>query len=114
MDISEVKNNVATKVKTAKDKITKKVKPIVTWCKDNPEMAITGVLGTLGGAIKIGSDISKYKNEHEHDKEVYDPRLQMWHPIKRKMSYKEELYYKEAIRSGAYPLDVLDSMRLLK
>lgn len=114
MNLKEMKDKICEKAKTQYLKVKGYSMAIGKWCKDNPQSAMvigTTVLGTTVGAVK---SIRRYQLDHEHDKMVYDPRLQMWHPVRRKLKYDEELFYKYAVRNGDDAREVLKNMNLLK
>lgn len=114
MNLKETKDKICEKAKTQYLKAKGYAMAIGKWCKDNPQSAMvigTTVLGTTVGAVK---SIRRYQLDHEHDKMVYDPRLQMWHPVRRKLKYDEELFYKYAVRNGDDAREVLKNMNLLK
>lgn len=102
------------KALTLADKGLQKCQKAVAWCKEHPEEALTIGTSTLYLGCKARKYIKNNQEEHKHDKEVYDPSRMMWHPVRRKLSYNEELYYKNAIRRGDDAVEVLQQMRLYR
>lgn len=121
----KISNSIKTKMDNAKDKVVITYLTIkkdvceatikaLDWVKNNPESAMTIMATGIGVVWKGTKMISRYNDDHRHDKEVYDPRLQMWHPVRRKLKYDEELYYKTSVQNGRNAVDVLREMRLYK
>ena len=69
-------------------------------------------------AVIIGRKLSKIhddrKEQYHRDREIYDYSLHRWCELKRKMTQKEELEFKERRRKGETVYDILNSMRILK
>lgn len=118
-------NSIKTKMDNAKDKVVFTYLTIkkdvceatlkaLDWVQKNPESAMTIIATGIGVVWKGTKMINRYNDNHRHDKEVYDPRLQMWHPVRRKLKYDEELYYKTSVQNGRNAVDVLREMRLYK
>lgn len=118
-------NSIKTKMDNAKDKVVITYLAIkkdvceatlkaLDWVQKNPESAMTIIVTGIGVVWKGTKMINRYNDNHRHDKEVYDPRLQMWHPVRRKLKYDEELYYKTSVQNGRNAVDVLREMRLYK
>lgn len=108
--LEELKVKVVTGIGVAKLKLKESAQKAKKWACEHPEDFATVVVGVAGLTVKV----MKNNKKGEHNKEVYDPRLQMWHPIKRNLKYEEELYYKNEVLSGRAATDVLKEMRLYK
>lgn len=108
--LKELKVKVVTGIGIAKLKLKEGAQKVKKWACENPEDFATIVVGVAGLTVKA----ARSNKKGEHYKEVYDPRLAMWHPVKRKLKYKEELYYKNEVLSGRAATDVLKEMRLYK
>ena len=126
-------NSIKTKMDNVKDKVVfaylvikkdvcEATLKALDWVQKNPEGAMTIIATGIGVVWKGTKMINRYNDDHRHDKEVYDPRLQMWHPVRRKLKYDEELYYplinelyyKTSVQNGRNAVDVLREMRLYK
>lgn len=87
---------------------------VCEWVRKDPQ----GAIATIGGVATLAwtgkKKFDSYKLAHEHDKEIYDESLHMYHPVKRKLTYNEELYYRNEVRSGRNAVDVLKELRLYK
>lgn len=104
-------SEVYTKVKIKTLEVGKKA---TDWFIEDPIGAVTIIGGVAGVALKGKRKYDNYKLEHLHDKEIYDESLHMYHPVKRKLTYNEELYYRQQVRSGRNGVDVLKELRLYK
>lgn len=118
--------NFKSKSKEVLDKVSDRTQKVIVnglalakkgvdWAKKNPQKAAQ----YLGTAVFVGYKLAKMKNsydiEHEHDKEIWDPKLGMWMRVRRKLTYEEELNYKDSLRySDQTGKEILDSMGLLK
>ena len=66
----------------------------------------------IGG--KLIRTREKWSDNWRKDHEIYDYSLHRWCRLKRKMTKREELEYKERLRNGEKVYDILNTMRLLK
>lgn len=112
--IEEMKTKSAMAIGVAKLKIKDTASKVVDWARRNPEMCVTIISSVIGLTYRGVKSVKRYNDEHIHDKEVYDPRLQMWHPVRRKLTYDEALHYKTSVSSGRSAVDVLKEMRLYR
>lgn len=110
----ELKAKVSIGYEVAKMEVKRKTMKALKWASDNPEQFVTLVSSSIYILYKGNKMLNNYKTSHRHDREIYDPRLQMWHPIKRELSYDEQLYYKTSVMNGRNAIDVLREMRLYK
>lgn len=114
VDFEEIKRKMVIKGRTIKLKAIDATNKVLNWADKNPEKFVATVSTGACVLYRAYKGMRKYSDEHKHDKEIYDPSLQMWHPIRRELSYSEELYYKTSIRNGRNAVDVLKEMRLYK
>lgn len=118
MDFKQTLENAKQKTVNTYHKVKRKTLEVgckvCDWAKKNPEAALGTVVTAVGIARKGVKNYKNYQLEHEHDKEVYDESLHMYHPVKRKLTYNEELYYKNSVRAGANAIDVLKELRIYR
>lgn len=118
MDLQQKFTEVKNKAKEVTTKVVNKTLEVgqkaIDWVRNNPSEAVA-VVSTVGGLVYKGKRMhDNYMLEHRHDKEVYDESMHIYHPVKRKLTYSEELYFKQEVRNGRNGVDVLKELRLYK
>lgn len=118
MDFKQKFTEVKQKVVDTSHKVMKKTLDVAAkvtdWVSKNPQAAVAAVYGTYKVVRKGHSMYSNYQLEHKHDREIYDESLHIWHPIKRQLTYQEELAFKQAVHRGEDGVEVLKEMRVYR
>ena len=109
---------IKERVAQAKEVATEKTKQAISWCRDNPELAL-GIATTIvaGGKILVkqyNRDNGLRRQEEIKTKFYYDRSYGHYWPLKRKLTTREYMEIDRRKDSGEKLRDILDDMRVLK